>query len=81
MPKIAKEMLDRYNWTPVEEEIIKTRFEEVLEKFWNMPEEVADKLFGYFDKWLMGECPKARLNYWMRKTGTTVEELNIYATY
>ena len=78
---IINYLLTHYNWTPVEEELIQNHFEDICNKFANMSDYEYDKLFTYFDKWLLGECPKSRLNYWMRKTGTSIEELNIFATY
>ena len=57
-----------------------SRLQEVLEKFWAMDEATEAKLIEAFNLWLDG-APKKRLNYWMKKTNTTVEELNIYMTY
>ena len=81
MTKEAAYLLDRYTWTPEEEKIIRTQFSDIVEKFSNMDELSYEKVTGYFTSWLLGEAPKARLNYWMRKTKTTVEELNIWMTY
>ena len=78
--KAAADLLNHYNWTPAEARIIKTRLQEVLEKFWAMDEDTEAKLVEAFNLWLDG-APKKRLNYWMKKTNTTVEELNIYMTY
>ena len=77
----ATRLLNEYKgWTPAEETIIRTHFQETLEKFFNMEESTLDKLIEAFNMWLDG-APKARLNYWIRKTNTTVEELNIYMTW
>ena len=78
--KAAADLLNHYNWTPTEARIIKTRLQEVLEKFWAMDEDTEAKLVEAFNLWLDG-APKKRLTYWMKKTNTTVEELNIYMTY
>ena len=76
----ASRLLNDYQWTPAEETIIRTRFQETLEKFFHMEEATQDKLIEAFNMWLDG-APKRRLNYWMKKTGTTVEELNIFMTW
>ena len=74
-------MLNNYNLSATEEEIVRNHFQETIEKFLNMSEETLETRCSYFDKWLMGEAPKARLNYWMKKTNTTVEEINIWMTW
>ena len=79
--KEAERMLKTYNMSPAEEELVRNHFQEVIEKFLNMDDRTHDILTDYFTKWICGECPKARLNYWMKKTNTTVEELNIWMTW
>jgi hypothetical protein len=45
-----------------------------------MDDNTFDHIDKYFNAWLMGEAPKARLNYWIKKAGVTVEMVNIYFT-
>ena len=79
--KEAEYLLNRYNWNDKELELIRDHFEDICEKFFAMPEEIHDMLCDTFTAWCCGEVKKAKLNYWIKKTNTTVEELNIWLTW
>ena len=81
MTKSTKYILDRWNWDAEEVEILETvGYEGIAEKFDVLEDSVYDKLCDYYTAWLLGDKPKARLNYWMKKTGITEPMLNIWHT-
>jgi hypothetical protein len=49
-------------------------YEEISEILANVADEVFEKLNYWFDKWVFGEAPKARANYWLNKVGITEDE-------
>ena len=49
-------------------------YEEISEILANVADEVFEKLSYWFDEWVFGEAPKARVNYWLNKVGITEEE-------
>lgn len=75
------EIIARYNWTAAEVETLTTfGIEKIDEIFAELDDNTFDHIDLYFNAWLMGEAPKARLNYWMKKANVTVEMVNIYFT-
>jgi len=78
---MTKYLLARYNWNAEEMELLKTIGYEGIAALLDALDDTAyNKLCDYFTGWLMGENPKARLNYWMHKTGITEAMLNIWYT-
>lgn len=74
-------LLNNFEWDAEETKILETiGYEPIAEKIYNLPDKEYYKLIDYFQKWLMGEAPKARLNYWLKKTCVTEKELNIWMT-
>lgn len=49
-------------------------YEEISEILASVSDEVFEKLIYWFDKWVFGEAPKARANYWLKKVGITEDE-------
>ena len=81
MTKETKNFIETYKLNKAELETLKTEnIEDIVEKVANLEEEIFEKVFEYFDKWLFGEAPKARFNYWLKKAGLTEAEANIWAT-
>ena len=77
----TSEIINRWNWNAAEIDTLNTLgIEKIDEIFTNMDDNTFDHIDLYFNAWLMGEAPKARLNYWMKKAGVTVEMVNIYFT-
>ena len=75
------EILDRYEWNDAEMQALESiGYTQICAKISALPDKVFSKLMHYFDAWLDGTAPKARLNYWLGKAGLTVEELNIWCT-
>ena len=81
MTKTTENILNRWNWNAEEVETLETLgYEGVVEKFEALDDSAYDKLCDYFTGWLLGDKPKARLNYWMKKTGINEAMLNIWHT-
>jgi len=77
----TSEIIDRYNWNEAEIETLKKYgIDKIYEIFEELDDNTFDHLDMYYMGWLFGETPKARLNYWMKKTNITLEMLNIYFT-
>ena len=75
------EIINRWNWNAAEIDTLNTLgIDKIDEIFANMDDNTFDHIDLYFNAWLMREAPKARLNYWMKKAGVTVEMVNIYFT-
>lgn len=73
--------INRYYWNDAELEVInKIGYDAICDKINSLDDKTFNKLMHYFDAWLLGEAPKARLNYWLHKSGMTVEMLNIWCT-
>lgn len=53
-------------------------YEEISEILAKVSDEVFEKLNYWFDKWVFGEAPKARVNYWLKKVGITEDEYWIW---
>ena len=49
-------------------------YEEISEILASVADEVFEKLSYWFDEWVFGNAPKARVNYWLNKVGITEEE-------
>ena len=49
-------------------------YEEVSEILANISDETFEKLSYWFDEWALGDAPKARVNYWLKKVGITEDE-------
>ena len=49
-------------------------YEQVSEILDSVDSEWFDKLNAWFEAWTMGEAPKARFTYWLRKVGITEDE-------
>jgi len=79
---ITSYLIKYYKWSEKELELLETiGYETISQKMSDLDEETFDKVTEYFEKWLLGEVRKDRLNYWLKKTNLTVEELNIWMTY
>ena len=78
---MTKYLLARYNWNAEEMDLLKSiGYEGIAALFDALDDTAYNKLCDYFTGWLMGENPKARLNYWTRKTGISEAMLNIWYT-
>ena len=74
-------IINHWKWNDAEKELLETiGYTTIQEKIDNLNDYEFNKLTDYFNDWIMGTKPKARLNYWMKKTGITVEMLNIWYT-
>lgn len=81
MTKTTKNILNRWNWSKEDIETLETLgYEGIVEKFEALDDSTYNKLTDYYTDWLLGDKPKARLNYWMKKTGITEPMLNIWCT-
>ena len=49
-------------------------YEEISEILANVSDEVFEKLNYWFDEWVFGKAPKARVNYWLKKVSITEDE-------
>ena len=77
----TEEILDRYDWNEAEITTLQTLgIDKIVCMITELDDNTFDRLDMWFNAWLIGEAPKARLNYWLKKTGITVEMLNIYYT-
>ena len=77
----ATYIINHWKWNDTEKQLLKTiGYDAIREKIDNLPDYDFEKINDYFNDWLMGTTPKKRLNYWLKKTGITVEELNIWYT-
>ena len=77
----TSEIIARYSWTPAEIATLETLgIDRIDEIFAEMADTTFEKLSNYYTGWLLGENPKARFNYWAKKTGVTEEMVNIYLT-
>ena len=75
------EIINRYNWNEAEIKTLTTMgIDKIDEIFAELDDNTIDRINYWFFAWVMGEAPKARINYWMAKTGITLEMLNIYNT-
>lgn len=75
------EIINRWNWNAAEIDTLNALgIDKIDEIFANMDDNTFGHIDLYFNAWLMGEAPKARLNYWLKKAGVTVEMVNIYFT-
>lgn len=50
-------------------------YEEISAILVALDDQTFDKLMQWFDRYTFGECPKARVNYWLAKVGITLDEL------
>lgn len=76
-----QQIINRWNWNPEEIHLLNTvGYEGIAERLAALDDVTFDKLITYFNQWLDGTAPKARLNYWTRKTGITEPMLNIWCT-
>ena len=74
-------ILNHWKWNDTEKKLLETiGYDAIREKIDNLPDSDFEKINNYFNDWLIGKAPKKRLNYWLKKTGLTVEELNIWYT-
>jgi hypothetical protein len=77
----TSEIIDCYNWTESEIATLEALgIDKIYQIFADLDDDTFDRLDYWFNAWLMGITPKARLNYWLKKTGITLEMLNIYFT-
>lgn len=75
-------ILNHWKWNKEETELLLTLgYGGIEEKFDALDEKTYDCLCDCFTSWLAGDMPKARLNYWMRKTGINEAMLNIWHTH
>ncbi len=82
MTKLTKEIMEMYSWNEKEIAILETKgYEPIRETFRNLSDNDFEMLLLHFDRWIDKEEPKRILNYWLKKTGLTVEEVNIWCTY
>lgn len=44
----------------------------------NSSNEAFEKLTYWYYEWLFGSAPKARVNYWLKKVGLTLEEWELW---
>lgn len=81
MTKTTKYILNHWNWNAEEINLLNTiGYEGIDKKICALDDATFDKLCDYFTGWLLGENSKARLNYWMKKTGINEAMLNIWHT-
>ena len=74
-------IVNHWKWNNAEKKLLETvGYDAIREKIDNLPDSDFEKINDLFNDWLMGTAPKKRLNYWLKKTGLTVEELNIWYT-
>ena len=82
MTELTKMIINRYEWNEDELNVLNTvGYEVIAEKVRNLDDNTFEKVDTYFEAWLFGECPKARLNYWLKKANLTEAEYNIWKTW
>lgn len=81
MSNTTRYLLNNYKWNSEELEVLNTiGYEGVNDKVVNLDDNIFNKVDELFEAWLFGECPKAKLNYWMKKANLTDAEWNIWKT-
>lgn len=81
MTNTTKKVLEHWDWNNEEIEVLKTiGYEAIDKKICDLTDYAFEKIMDYYTGWLLGENPKARLNYWMKKTGINEAMLNIWNT-
>ena len=77
----TSEIINCYSWNDAEIATLEALgIDKIYQIFADLDDDTFDRLDYWFNAWLMGTAPKARLNYWLKKTGITLEMLNIYFT-
>lgn len=57
---------------------IKEMYNKVAKVVAELSDEQFEKMYEAYDKWLFGETSKSRFNYWLKKTGLTLEEWEVW---
>ena len=56
-------------------------FAEAIRKFEEMDDYIFCKLIEWVIEYELGNAPKARVDYWLKKGGVTWDELTLYLIY
>lgn len=75
------EIINTYDWNEEELKVLQTEnIETLMQKVADLDEKVFQMVTETFTGWLLGENTRKKFRYWLKKSGLSEAELNIWCT-